>query len=211
MIRKLVLRSESAIRLFLLATMCQMYFQACDNNAENRASGARHIPSLPPQREADLGRLTHSSSSDGRQSSGSEIVASADARKIPGTVPGLEQETTKTAPVPPTPTLGTDTAGKHRTPPVVPSEKTAPDETISGCTERTVGNRLVVLCPDTDRVANWITAKGDSAPVEPMPPSGYRNPDKTLDGLFTMLAEEEKKIRENPLARSTDLLKKVFK
>ena len=33
---------------------------------------------------------------------------------------------------------------------------------------------------------------------------------KTLDGLFTMIAEEEKKIRENPLARSTDLLKKVF-
>ncbi len=34
--------------------------------------------------------------------------------------------------------------------------------------------------------------------------------DKALDGLFTMLAEEEKKIRENPVARSTDLLKKVF-
>jgi len=34
--------------------------------------------------------------------------------------------------------------------------------------------------------------------------------DKTLDGLFLMIAEEERKIRENPLARSTDLLKKVF-
>ena len=33
---------------------------------------------------------------------------------------------------------------------------------------------------------------------------------KTLDGLFLMIAEEERKIRENPLARSTDLLKKVF-
>jgi len=33
---------------------------------------------------------------------------------------------------------------------------------------------------------------------------------KTLDGLFLMIAEEEKKIRENPLARSTDLMKKVF-
>ena len=33
---------------------------------------------------------------------------------------------------------------------------------------------------------------------------------KTLDGLFLMIAEEEKKIRENPMARSTDLLKKVF-
>jgi len=33
---------------------------------------------------------------------------------------------------------------------------------------------------------------------------------KTLDGLFLMVAEEEKRIRENPLARSTELLKKVF-
>jgi len=32
-----------------------------------------------------------------------------------------------------------------------------------------------------------------------------------LDGLFVMLAKEEKKIRENPAARVTDLLKKVFK
>jgi len=34
--------------------------------------------------------------------------------------------------------------------------------------------------------------------------------DKALDGLFLMLAEEEKKIRENPAARTTDLLRKVF-
>jgi hypothetical protein len=34
--------------------------------------------------------------------------------------------------------------------------------------------------------------------------------DKALDGLFVMLAAEEKKIREDPAARVTDLLKKVF-
>ena len=34
--------------------------------------------------------------------------------------------------------------------------------------------------------------------------------DKTLDGLFLMIAKEEKNIRENPVARTTDLLKKVF-
>jgi hypothetical protein len=34
--------------------------------------------------------------------------------------------------------------------------------------------------------------------------------DKSLDGLFVMLAAEEKKIRENPAARVTDLLRKVF-
>ena len=33
---------------------------------------------------------------------------------------------------------------------------------------------------------------------------------KALDGLFTMVAAEEKRIRENPAARATDLLEKVF-
>jgi len=33
---------------------------------------------------------------------------------------------------------------------------------------------------------------------------------KALDGLFLKIAEQEKLIRENPLARSTDLLQKVF-
>ena len=34
--------------------------------------------------------------------------------------------------------------------------------------------------------------------------------DKALDGLFFLVAEEEKKIREDPAARVTDLLKDVF-
>lgn len=33
---------------------------------------------------------------------------------------------------------------------------------------------------------------------------------KALDGLFLKIAEQEKLIRENPVARTTDLLKKVF-
>jgi hypothetical protein len=33
---------------------------------------------------------------------------------------------------------------------------------------------------------------------------------KALDGLFKMVADEEKRIRENPVARTTDLLQKVF-
>ena len=33
---------------------------------------------------------------------------------------------------------------------------------------------------------------------------------KALDGVFTLLGEEEKKIRTDPVARTTDLLKKVF-
>ncbi|HNQ04087.1 MAG TPA: DUF4197 domain-containing protein [Thiobacillaceae bacterium] len=34
--------------------------------------------------------------------------------------------------------------------------------------------------------------------------------DKAVDGLFKMVAAEEKRIRQDPLARTTDLLKKVF-
>ena len=34
--------------------------------------------------------------------------------------------------------------------------------------------------------------------------------DKTLAGLFTIVGDEEKKIRTNPAARATDLLKQVF-
>jgi hypothetical protein len=33
---------------------------------------------------------------------------------------------------------------------------------------------------------------------------------KALDGLFYMVGEEEKKIRKDPVARVTDLLKRVF-
>ncbi len=33
---------------------------------------------------------------------------------------------------------------------------------------------------------------------------------KTLDGLFLMIAREERKIRTNPVARSTELMQKVF-
>jgi len=34
--------------------------------------------------------------------------------------------------------------------------------------------------------------------------------DKAIEGLFIMIAKEEKNIRENPTARTTELLKKVF-
>ena len=34
--------------------------------------------------------------------------------------------------------------------------------------------------------------------------------DKVLDGVYFMIGQEEKKIRANPAARSTELLKKVF-
>lgn len=33
---------------------------------------------------------------------------------------------------------------------------------------------------------------------------------KALDGLFLLVADEEKNIRKNPLGRTTDLLRRVF-
>ena len=33
---------------------------------------------------------------------------------------------------------------------------------------------------------------------------------KTMDGLFKRIAQEEKRIREDPVARTTDLLRDVF-
>jgi hypothetical protein len=39
--------------------------------------------------------------------------------------------------------------------------------------------------------------------------NGYVNA-KAQDGLFALIAQEEKSIRENPAARTTDILKKVF-
>ncbi len=35
--------------------------------------------------------------------------------------------------------------------------------------------------------------------------------DRAMEGLFLLIAQEEEKIREDPLARTTDLLKRVFK
>jgi len=34
--------------------------------------------------------------------------------------------------------------------------------------------------------------------------------DRTLDGLFVMMAEEERAIRKDPLGQASSLLKKVF-
>ena len=34
--------------------------------------------------------------------------------------------------------------------------------------------------------------------------------EKAIDGLFFMIEKEEKRIRENPKQRTTELLKKVF-
>ena len=39
--------------------------------------------------------------------------------------------------------------------------------------------------------------------------AGYAT-DKAIEGLFVMVAREEREIRQDPMARTTDLLKRVF-
>jgi len=34
--------------------------------------------------------------------------------------------------------------------------------------------------------------------------------EKTIDGIFYLISENEKEIRENPKARTTEILKKIF-
>lgn len=57
-----------------------------------------------------------------------------------------------------------------------------------------------------------LVGRYDSIPFMSAPDfdlAGYVT-DKTLSGLFTVVGEEEKKIRTDPAARATDLLKQVF-
>ncbi|MEE8305109.1 MAG: DUF4197 domain-containing protein [Candidatus Tectomicrobia bacterium] len=55
-----------------------------------------------------------------------------------------------------------------------------------------------------DKVRQVPFVKGESLDV------GDYVTDKALSGLFLILEQEEKRIRENPAARVTDLLKEVF-
>lgn len=63
----------------------------------------------------------------------------------------------------------------------------------------------------TQYYSNLITAYNKIPLVKKVNPDldAYAT-DKAIEGLFVMVAKEEKNIRENPGARTSDLLKKVF-
>ena len=60
----------------------------------------------------------------------------------------------------------------------------------------------------SSQITGWLGKTGLVKP-EDMDIDAYVT-NKALDGLFTMVAAEEKQIRQNPVARTTDLLKTVF-
>lgn len=73
---------------------------------------------------------------------------------------------------------------------------------IHGATEK------VKLAETYDAVAKKAVAVGVLKPEDATLDSYVT--DKTLDGLFLMMAEEERAIRKDPLGQASNLLKKVF-
>ncbi|SHJ96452.1 Protein of unknown function [Desulfatibacillum alkenivorans DSM 16219] len=75
---------------------------------------------------------------------------------------------------------------------------------------------VVQEATDSARVTSYYKAMMDKASAS-MPLLQSYSPDldeyvtgKALDGLFVIMAQEEKKIRDNPAARTTELLEKVW-
>jgi hypothetical protein len=62
----------------------------------------------------------------------------------------------------------------------------------------------------TDKAGGGLGGLGGSLLGKDAPDLDSYVTRKTLDGLFLKIAEQEKQIRENPAARTTDLLQKVF-
>jgi hypothetical protein len=62
----------------------------------------------------------------------------------------------------------------------------------------------------TDKAGGGLGGLGSSLLGKEAPDLDSYVTQKTLDGLFLKIAEQEKQIRENPVARTTDLLQKVF-
>lgn len=62
------------------------------------------------------------------------------------------------------------------------------------------------------KVYNNLMSKYDAIPFKSKPKFSLEDyiTNQSLDGMFDLLAVEEKKIRENPAARTTELLKEVF-
>jgi len=63
------------------------------------------------------------------------------------------------------------------------------------------------------RIYDDLMGKYDALPLVSKPTfdlDGYIT-ENALNGLFTVLGQEEKRIREDPVARTTDLLRRVFK
>ncbi len=74
-----------------------------------------------------------------------------------------------------------------------------------------------IISQKVDQAGATRAYKNMMGRYESMPMMGSQSLDlddyvtnKSLDGIFYMVGQEEKKIRTNPMARSTDLLKSVF-
>jgi hypothetical protein len=59
-------------------------------------------------------------------------------------------------------------------------------------------------------MSNMALREASSTWAAPGEALGLRTPATALDGLFTMLAEEERAIRKDPLGQASKLLQNVF-
>lgn len=97
-----------------------------------------------------------------------------------------------------------------------------PDDAATQYFKRTTGNQLrtkfkPIITSSMSKVGFYSDYKKllnayDALPLTNKPDLNIENYilQKSLDGLFVMVAAEEKKIRHDPVARVTDLLKRVF-
>jgi len=95
----------------------------------------------------------------------------------------------------------------HRKSGYQPKIKSSLDKPLAG--NVSAGETWNTLTTQWNRVANSAMGRlSDLTPVD-IQLDGYLT-EKALDGLFFKLAGEEEKIRTDPAARVTDLLKRVF-
>lgn len=101
---------------------------------------------------------------------------------------------------------------------ILQGNDTAATDFFRGKTSQTLYDQFKpVVESSMDKVGVAKAYKDMMAPYQSMPFASKESMDldhyvtnKALEGLFTMIAEEEKKIRRDPAARVTDLLRKVF-
>lgn len=82
-------------------------------------------------------------------------------------------------------------------------------KSMIGAYDKFGGKQLVESSGLSGMVGMLTGSKADTTMPEPEELDDYVT-HKAVQGLFFMIAEEEKKIRENPVERTTDLLKQVF-
>ena len=101
---------------------------------------------------------------------------------------------------------------------ILSGDRTAATEYLRRTTSQELLSRFTPIVANALQQTNATRYYGDLANTyNRIPMVQQINPDltqyatqKAVDGLFLLVAQEEAKIRENPVARTTELLRRVF-